>query len=96
MCVQRAGGPSRRLCCQETKQPRKVKRRRCLFLAQTWSVHINHLLEQPEVGVLLGTTALLLGIVARSYQVTGRSPGRTGDGRRLTTSSGNFPGPMLF
>jgi len=32
-------------------------------------VHINHLLEEHEIGVLLGTTALLLGIVSRSYQV---------------------------
>lgn len=32
-------------------------------------MHINHLLEEHEIGVLLGTTALLLGIVSRSYQV---------------------------
>ena len=36
---------------------------------QTWSVHIGHLLEEHEIGVLLGATALLLGIVSRSYQV---------------------------
>ncbi len=40
-------------------------------------MHINHLLEEHEIGVLLGTTALLLGIVSRSYQVPQpRIPGR--------------------
>lgn len=34
---------------------------------QTWSVHIIRLLEEPEIGVLLGATALLLGVVSRSY-----------------------------
>lgn len=34
---------------------------------QTWSVHIIRLLEEPEIGVLLGAAALLLGLVSRSY-----------------------------
>ena len=34
---------------------------------QTWAPHIIRLLEEPEIGVLLGATALLLGVVSRSY-----------------------------
>lgn len=34
---------------------------------QIWSKHIAALLSEPEIGVLLGATALLLGIVSRSY-----------------------------
>ena len=34
---------------------------------QTWAPHIIRLLEEPEIGVLLGATALLLGVVSSSY-----------------------------
>ena len=35
---------------------------------QVWSVKINNLFEEPNLGVLLGTVTLLLGIVSRNYQ----------------------------
>ena len=33
-----------------------------------WAVKLNRLFEEQNVGVLLGTMSLLLGIVSRSYQ----------------------------
>ncbi len=35
---------------------------------QVWSVKINGLFEEPNMGVLLGTVTLLLGIVSRNYE----------------------------
>lgn len=35
---------------------------------QVWAVKLNRLFEEQNVGVLLGTMSLLLGIVSRSYQ----------------------------
>ena len=35
---------------------------------QVWSVKINALFEEPNLGVLLGTVTLLLGIVSRNYE----------------------------
>jgi hypothetical protein len=37
-------------------------------MRQVWSVKINGLFEEPNLGVLLGTVTLLLGIVSRNYQ----------------------------
>ena len=39
-----------------------------LDLLQVWSVKINGLFEEPNMGVLLGTVTLLLGIVSRNYE----------------------------
>ena len=37
-------------------------------MSQVWSVKINGLFEEPNMGVLLGTVTLLLGIVSRNYE----------------------------
>ena len=35
---------------------------------QVWAVKLNALFEEQNVGVLLGTMSLLLGIVSRNYE----------------------------